>query len=87
MALERHGGEERAGAQGQRIVQRQFAKLMYSASSRDGAQRARKRERGRGNCGGVLRMRTTDSEEVLFSTHTPSTVTLRRMRQGLASAL
>ena len=46
MALQRHGDKGRAGAQGQRIVQRrrQFAKLMHSASSRDGV--LRKRERG-----------------------------------------
>ena len=38
------GDEGRAGAQGQRIVQRGFAKLMHSTSSRDGV--LRKRERG-----------------------------------------
>ena len=55
VALERHGDEGRAGAQEQRIVQRGFAKLMYSANSRDGALRKRELARGceqerRGGC-------------------------------------
>ena len=46
VALERYGNKGRAGAQGQHIVQRRFAKLMYSASSRDGATQARGQLRG-----------------------------------------
>ena len=41
VALELYGDKGRVGAQGQHIVQRRFAKLMYSASSRDGAMQAR----------------------------------------------